>query len=334
MPTATTMPTLSPTPAAAEPLLAAIAASRRLSQYRMAFSAGSEQGDERFPIIEYTASFDGSQVAFRVQSPAHGSGSQELQVIISEGITYARGPLPLSGAEQAVWYNLGAQPPAATRPPLTLDQLLGLITGKIDLAAFRDDGEILHDGQNCTRYRAGLAAALGMFDSLGRPTTAEAMAAEATPVVERMQAQGIRFGDSEALILVCDGLVTHVRSTVDGEGMPGRAGTFRMMLSLDVTADSEAMAFVAPLAPLQPGERAVMATVANGGNLRAAPSLQGAVQDQIHAAESVRLLGRSADGRWYKIINLRDQAGWVSATLLSIDQEQAVHVPVTTPSPK
>ena len=70
------------------------------------------------------------------------------------------------------------------------------------------------------------------------------------------------------------------------------------------------------------------ATVFNGGNVRTAPNLSGAVQDQINANETVQLLERTADGTWYRIINEREVEGWVSATLLTIDATVVEQVPI------
>ncbi len=50
--------------------------------------------------------------------------------------------------------------------------------------------------------------------------------------------------------------------------------------------------------------------------------------DQIHARESVRLPARTADKRWYRIVNPRDLVGWVSATLLKVDPALVEAVPV------
>jgi restriction system protein len=69
-----------------------------------------------------------------------------------------------------------------------------------------------------------------------------------------------------------------------------------------------------------PTERPVLTTtVFNGGNVRAAPNLRGAVLDQVHAGEIVELLGRSPDGNWFYIRNPRNQVGWTHRTLLNLD---------------
>ncbi|GAB4204149.1 MAG: SH3 domain-containing protein [Roseiflexaceae bacterium] len=77
-----------------------------------------------------------------------------------------------------------------------------------------------------------------------------------------------------------------------------------------------------PVAP------ALSANVFNGGNVREQPSLNGRVLDQINANETVVLLEKTANGQWYRITNIRNVSGWVSATLLRIDAQVAAQVPV------
>ncbi len=70
------------------------------------------------------------------------------------------------------------------------------------------------------------------------------------------------------------------------------------------------------------------AIVFNGGNVRAAPNLQGQVLDQVNARETVQLLFKTADGNWYQITNVRGVTGWVNRTLLTVDPDVARRVPV------
>jgi flagellar FliL protein len=91
-----------------------------------------------------------------------------------------------------------------------------------------------------------------------------------------------------------------------------------------------------PTAPPAPGTpvptfvpSGLTGTVFNGGNVREQPSLGGRVLDQINAGETVQLLGKSADGQWYRITNIRSVTGWVSRSLLTIDPQVAAQVPVT-----
>jgi flagellar FliL protein len=77
-----------------------------------------------------------------------------------------------------------------------------------------------------------------------------------------------------------------------------------------------------------PPATGLTAIVFNGGNVRAAPNLQGQVLDQINARETVQLLSKTPDGNWYRITNVRGVTGWVNRTLLTIDPDVARRVPV------
>lgn len=50
--------------------------------------------------------------------------------------------------------------------------------------------------------------------------------------------------------------------------------------------------------------------------------------DRVERNEVVELLARTADGSWYRVLNVRDQEGWVQANLLGIPDDVAQQVPV------
>ena len=87
------------------------------------------------------------------------------------------------------------------------------------------------------------------------------------------------------------------------------------------------------LAPptLTPPSAEPVAAVFNGGNVRAAPALQAAVLDQLHAGETVALLGRSTDGQWIQVRDERGQVGGTHRTLLTIDPAIDAALAVTVP---
>lgn len=66
----------------------------------------------------------------------------------------------------------------------------------------------------------------------------------------------------------------------------------------------------------------------NGGNLRKLPNFTAEVIDQNNANETVTLVAKTADGRWYKVTNPRGNTGWFSASLLRIQPDVAKRVPV------
>lgn len=83
----------------------------------------------------------------------------------------------------------------------------------------------------------------------------------------------------------------------------------------------------APTPAAGPAATGLTAKVFNGGNVRERP-ISGQVLDQINANESVELLEKTADGTWYHITNERKVSGWVSVTLLTIDDATKARVPV------
>jgi flagellar FliL protein len=81
-----------------------------------------------------------------------------------------------------------------------------------------------------------------------------------------------------------------------------------------------------PQATFEPS--GLVGLVRNGGNVRAQPNLSGRFLDQNNAGEPVQLLEKTADGRWYRMTNIRSVTGWFSASLLTIDSDIAAQVPV------
>jgi len=73
------------------------------------------------------------------------------------------------------------------------------------------------------------------------------------------------------------------------------------------------------------------AAVFNGGNVRAAPDLQAVVLDQVNAGEQVELLGRSPDGLWLRVSNVRGQVGWTHRTLLTLEPAVEQGLPIVAP---
>ena len=85
-----------------------------------------------------------------------------------------------------------------------------------------------------------------------------------------------------------------------------------------------------PMPTEAPASEPITARVTNGGNVRAAPSLQGAVRGQIHANQTVELLGRTTDGVWLHISAGPQLAGWTHQSLLRLDPLMVQRLPVLT----
>jgi SH3-like domain-containing protein len=69
------------------------------------------------------------------------------------------------------------------------------------------------------------------------------------------------------------------------------------------------------------------APVGNGGNVRSLPLITAEnVIGGVNAGENVQLLARTPNGEWYRIRTVRDEIGWVSASLISVPGDAQVPV--------
>lgn len=251
--------------------------------------------------------------------------------MIVAGTTYARGALPLAGIDPLAWYELDSATAATLQPGLSLAPLLERLTARVDLAEFAPAGSSSEPGQPCTRYVAGLAAALGALDGLGRPTTAEAASAEATPVVARMEAQGFRFSEAEAVIVVCpDGLLRRFESrfTVESPDAPNQQSSTELILIVDepngalvVTAPEGALSLDDAVAPQR-------AFAIAGGTLYAAPDSATLPIAELPAPMLLSVLAQSADGSWYEVRTADGDTGWIEAKQVSFPPDVTPTIPV------
>ncbi|WP_298816393.1 SH3 domain-containing protein [Chloroflexus sp.] len=69
-------------------------------------------------------------------------------------------------------------------------------------------------------------------------------------------------------------------------------------------------------------------TVFVSGTVYLAADPDSAAIDRVEANEVVELLERTADGSWYRVLNVRDREGWVQASLLGIPDDVIAQVPI------
>lgn len=93
------------------------------------------------------------------------------------------------------------------------------------------------------------------------------------------------------------------------------------------TGTSQPLATTPTLTPTIASAAKLQTTVYNGGNVRLSPNGE-TIIDQINAKETVELLKRTADAKWYQIQNLRGKVGWVHRSLLNLSPEIEAKVPV------
>jgi hypothetical protein len=70
------------------------------------------------------------------------------------------------------------------------------------------------------------------------------------------------------------------------------------------------------------------ATVINGGNRRAAPTMKAEVLGQVHVGDTIQLLAKTKNGAWYYARCRCGALGWVHASLLKVDPKVARKVPL------
>jgi uncharacterized protein YgiM (DUF1202 family) len=113
------------------------------------------------------------------------------------------------------------------------------------------------------------------------------------------------------------GIPDDVAAKVPVEGTPSSG-------SVSAAAPTET-----PAAETTPAAGGLSANVINGGNVRRDPVVaQDNVVGGVNAGESVVLLARTSDNAWYKVRTIRDEVGWVIASLLEIDAAVVEQVPV------
>ena len=327
LPPPTVAPTTAPVENAGEELRAGFVKAEAQTHYNFSLSFGSMASGGALNLTNYNATINGED--FAVTNTSADASTQPFTVTIRRvaGLTYARGPLPIQQETQPVWYTLGPNQ-ALANSPIAMSEVFRALPSRVDLSQMTLVGEETQDALMCRRYRGDLAIALGFVDALGTPTTPEAAAAEATPVVERMQAQGFDFGAAEANVLLCDdGIVHEVTSRVEAK-IPNMSDPVIMFLTVTLSEIGGEFAIPVPFEPVEVGQIVPMAEVINGGNVREKPSIEGNVVDQVNAYEQVRLVRRNADSTWYQIVNPRDMVGWVSASLLQVDGSAAAQLPV------
>lgn len=260
-----------------------------------------------------------------------GTADRGMEMIQVDDIFYVRGPMPMLGAPENRWYKAeqgdvdrlgGAE--SATDPQAALKEL-----EKADFSWVKQLGTEQLDGQKCTIY--------GSKDRVAVMKVLQNLAEEQT---QSADLSGVR---SAALqFWVCDDGYFH-QGRLDLEGAspetPKDVYSFKASMRLydfgaqiKITAPANALKLEDPRVGIQPVPGSAIApgmvTVVNGGNIRAEPSLKGKVLGQLHATDSVTLIEKTADGRWYKI-SAPEATGWVNVSLLRIPPEVAAQVPVT-----
>ncbi len=77
----------------------------------------------------------------------------------------------------------------------------------------------------------------------------------------------------------------------------------------------------------QPQPATIAVTVGNGGNVRAAPTVDSDVVGGIVLGDTVEVVQKTPDGFWYEIITPQGTTGWTSDAALAPDPAQVAQIP-------
>lgn len=251
-----------------------------------------------------------------------------IEMVMARGNAYAVGPLPLSGAHESRWYNLGPRASAQVRLPLEVAAVLDDLTGGVTPTQLTRARFEQLDGKRCTVYRGGREAVVAALVGLGRAVTNE------TDKSVAQQLAGVRMDKAEYLAWVCDdGYIRQVRVTATGYQQQRPSLRFGADIVLRLSAiGSRTLAVTPPIDAVK--LRAVAsatASVIGAGEIRQNPSDAGLVFGQLQDRERVTVLDRTADSRWYRV-RAGGATGWVPASLLRIPPGQR-RVPVVGEAP-
>ncbi len=185
-------------------------------------------GDENTPLVVVEGAFDGQNTQFTMKGVfASFMGldpEQGLQVITVDGQSYIRGPIPLLGAPEDIWYVTDDAQSSITEPPLQTDSFIDpLTTNDVDPAAFTIIGEETLDGQQCTVYRGDEEMLMGVMEDMSSSDSVP-------PVTETDQVQ-----NAEIKFWICaDGYLHQMDMFVEGvdETNPDELMSITMMMRL------------------------------------------------------------------------------------------------------
>jgi hypothetical protein len=248
-----------------------------------------------------------SDAAARGYDPALG-----LQLIVARGVSYAPGPLPVSGATETRWYNLGRRASAAVQPPLDPPAVLRELTEPVDTAKLARVRSEQLDSRSCVVYRGSQQDAVGVMVGQGRAISAE----PGRSLQEQFARARIERG--EYLVWLCnDGYIRQVRASLAGSAEGKRTLPFRLDVQLRLTEiGNRALRVPVPRDALVLRPVPVISfAVSAESPVRSGPAADAPEVGKVFARESVQLLDRSADGRWYRVHGTT-ATGWLPSNVL------------------
>ncbi len=274
----------------------------------------SYEGDHNGPDVSYV--LRSSDLIRQGVDPATG-----ISAVIVGGTTYGRGPLPIHGVTEPVWYNLGSEPVVLLQPRYRLDELVRRVGDALDLATLTPGRTEAIEAQRCTAYQSGKDAVQPVLTALGRPLTPPRASTGGALLDVRI--------DRGAVILwhCSDGLLRRIQVVAAGSVRQQPSNVFASNVTIELRGINRRIAISAP----QEAQAIQRAPEPGAVAVRAGPirSMRGAggVLGQLNVQEAVILIERSADQRWYRV-RASAATGWVGAALLTVPPAVARQVPV------
>ncbi|HWQ15056.1 MAG TPA: hypothetical protein VNL77_19825, partial [Roseiflexaceae bacterium] len=293
--------------AGANPFAAARERTAGLTIYRLTFTVRARgtmaDPQTRTPpadlvtLEEFAGVFVGQDVGLNYRTvdaiPLGLDRQRGLELLVVRGVTYALGPLPVSGATETRWYNLGKRPPPI-QPPLQIRPALDRLAGQVDPARLRRLRFEQLDSKRCAVYRGGAPAVSAALIGVGRSITGERDRS-----VEQ-QLRALRLERAEYLAWVCDdGYIRQIQVTASGFQPSRPARRFGVEIQLRIQdIGSRTLRIGAPGdALVLPPTPTLNGIVAASGDIRQAPADDAPALAQVRAREMVQLLDRTEDSR-------------------------------------
>jgi hypothetical protein len=320
----------------------AVSRTRSLTTYRLSLTA-TARGTMVDPaartvinrattLFDFRGSFRAEDAAFTYRTPDSATRGYDpqrgLEAVVVAGVTYAAGPLPVSGAAAPRWYDLGGEPPAAAQPPQRVSTALNLMTSGVNLASLTRLRFEPLDGRRCAVYRGDAAAVSTVLLNLEQPLISPDL-----PLAEQLAA--VTLDRTAYMLWACDDGFVHridVAATGFAKTTPARRFGTEILLRLsDINSRALAVAPPPDALPLAPSPPFV-ARIAAPADVRLAPDMQGRVLGRALAREEVLLLDRTADGRWYRVIS-NAATGWLGSAAIIPPRRSLATLPVFEQGP-
>ncbi len=253
---------------------------------------------------------------------------QGLDVTLVDGIINVHGPLPLSAAQTAQWYQVGQLPRAGIVLQFTAGPALQRLTSNVPLADLQSAGMISLDGLTCDQFAGGRSTVLAALNNTGHLV----QPGKERPIAD--QVAGVTFDQTDYHLTLCSDDAIHQIEVTMRSHIADTTSNMHMLLHLwdingpgtvTVPANTQPLQLPAALLGLP---ITFTALVANGGNMRQLP-VNGAVLDQANAGETLDVVGRTVDAGWLLVGNPRGVTGWMSTTLLTVDPDVMPLIPTT-----